>query len=73
MALIMEVGSKQWVARCGDIASEPLPLAQAKKAAQRMVTSGLHDYRVKDFGAPDLNNLAVQCNGLDVIKRNWEE
>ena len=73
VAWIMEVGSKQWVARCGDMASEPRPLAQAKKAAQRMVTSGLHDYRVTDFGAPDLNNLAVQCNGLDVIKRNWED
>ncbi|GAH44371.1 unnamed protein product [marine sediment metagenome] len=61
VAWIMAVGSKQWVARCGDMASDPLPLAQAKTAAQRMVSSGLHDYRVTDFGAPDLNNLAVQC------------
>jgi hypothetical protein len=35
--------------------------------------SGLCDYRVTDLGAPDLNNLTVQCNGLDVIKREWEE
>jgi hypothetical protein len=26
-----------------------------------MVLSGLHDYRVTDVGAPDLNNLTVQC------------
>ena len=25
-----------------------------------MVFSGLHDYRVTDVGAPDLNNLTVQ-------------
>jgi len=55
-------GPKQWVARCGDIASHPLPLAEAKKAAMRMVISGLHDYRVTDADAPDLNNLTVQCN-----------
>ena len=73
VAWIMEVGPKQWVARCGDMASEALPLAQAKTAARQMLVSGLHDYRVTDFGAPDLNNLTVQCNGLDVIKREWEE
>ena len=33
VAWIMEVGPKQWVARCGDMASEALPLAQAKTAA----------------------------------------
>ena len=32
------------------------------EAAQRMVVSGLHDYRVTDGDAPDLNNLSVQCN-----------
>ncbi len=72
-ACVMEVGPNQRAARCGDMASDPLPLAQAKKAAQRMVASGLHDYRVTDFGAPDLNNLAVQCDELDVITREWEE
>ncbi len=58
----MEVGPKQWVARCGDMASYPLPLAEAKKAAKRMVVSGLYDYPVTDADAPDLNNLTVQCN-----------
>ncbi len=60
VAWVMEVGPQQWVARCRDMASDPLPLAQAKKAAKRMVLSGLHDYRVTDVGAPDLNNLTVQ-------------
>jgi len=67
------VDSGQSSPRCGDMASEALPLAQAKTAARQMLVSGLHDYRVTDFGAPDLNNLTVQCNGLDVIKREWEE
>jgi hypothetical protein len=49
------------------MASEALPLAQAKTAARQMLVSGLHDYRVTDFGAPDLNNLTVQCNGLGEI------
>ena len=61
VAWIMAVGRNQWVARCRDMASHPLPLAQAKKAAKRMVLSGLHDYRVTDVGAPDLNNLTFQC------------
>ncbi len=42
------------------MASYPLPLAEAKKAAKRMVVSGLYDYRVTDADAPDLNNLTVQ-------------
>ena len=62
IAWLMGVGPKQWVARCGDMASQPLPLAEAKKAAMRMVISGLHDYRVTDADAPDLNDLTVQCN-----------
>lgn len=41
--------------------SHPLPLAQAKAAARRMVIAGLRDYRVPDVGAPDLTNLTVQC------------
>jgi hypothetical protein len=28
--------------------------------------SGLCDYRVTDLGAPDINNLAIICNRLDV-------
>ncbi len=40
VAWVMEVGLQQWVARCRDMASDPLPLAQAKKAAKRMVLSG---------------------------------
>jgi len=36
-------------------------MAQAKKAIQRMVLSGLYDYRVTYVGAPDLKNLTVQC------------
>ncbi len=35
-------------------------MAEAKKAAKRMVLSGLHDYLVTDVGTPDLNNLTVQ-------------
>jgi hypothetical protein len=48
------------------MASEPLPLPQAKKAAQQMVATGLRDYKVTDLGAPDINNLAIICNRLDV-------
>jgi hypothetical protein len=62
IAWVMEVGPKQWVARCGDMASHPLPLAEAKRAAMRMVVSGLYDYRVTNADAPDLNNLTVQSN-----------
>jgi hypothetical protein len=62
IAWLMGVGPKQWVARCGDMASHPLPLAAAKRAAKRMVVSGLHDYLVTDADAPDLNDLTVQCN-----------
>ena len=62
VAWLIGLGPKQWVARCGDMASYPLPLAQAKTAARQMVNLGWCDYRVTDPGAPDLNNLTVQCN-----------
>jgi hypothetical protein len=64
-AWMMGVGGGAWVGRCGELASEPLPLGQAKKATHRML-SGLCDYRVTDLGAPDINSLAIICNRLDV-------
>jgi hypothetical protein len=59
VAWLMGVGTKRWVARCGDMASHPLPLAEAKTAAMRMVVSGLFDYLVTAPGAPDLNDLTA--------------
>ena len=57
VAWVMEVGPKQWVARCDDMGSQLLPLAEAKNAAKRMVVSGLYDYLVTDANAPNINDL----------------
>ena len=62
VAWLMGLGPKRWVARRGDMASHPLPLAEAKTAARRMVVSGLYDYLVTDTGAPDQDKPTVQAN-----------
>jgi hypothetical protein len=48
LACIVDLGYRQWMARCGNEVCNPTGLAEAKRQALAMAVGGMGDYRVSD-------------------------